>query len=175
MPAEHPVPTVAMVGRRPAFVPMITNNWLMSAERGPMVSRVDRRVYTTYEHALIERYWADPGMVWLFATNPADTNFCYGWLCGEHTNMGPVLHYLYVRRSMRNSASVHLGFSEVLLRTFIGGQDPHVERLTHTRETPDWRRMLERDEPVRSLADEWFFCPYLGFAEFAPERVRGPR
>lgn len=171
----HPVPEIRIAGRRPAFVPMVTNNWLLSGERGPLASRVDRRVYSTYEHALIERYWKDPGMVWLFATNPADSNYAYGWLCGESTNVGPVLHYLYVRGSMRNSRDVYTGFAEVLLRTFIGGcgHTIPVPRVTHTRTTPAFERMLARDESVRGLADEFFYNPFIGFAEFAPNRAIG--
>lgn len=162
-----------MVGRRPEYVPMVTSNWMSSSRAGNGV-RVDRRVHDTYEHALIERYWRDPDFVWLFAANPADTNFVHGWLCGELTDVGPLLHYVYVRRRMRDTAALKLGVCEALMRSFINPVDYGDEgRLTHTRTTPAWeawaRRHLDSDAPAFG---ETFFNPYLAFNEFCPWRQK---
>lgn len=157
-----------MVGRRPEYVPMVTNNWIRSGEQCGLGYRVDSRVWTTYEHALIERYWREPHMQWLFAANPADTNFVHGWLCGEHTDLGPVLHYLYVRRSMRDKGLIKLGVAEALLRTFLGQyQALPVPRLTHTRTTSAWERLCHSGR-TEALFEESFYNPFLAFQEFRP-------
>lgn len=158
-----------MVGRAPSYVPMVTNNWIMSCGTSGMFGRaVDHRVWTTYEHALIERYWKDPGMVWLFATNPHDSNFVHGWLCGEHTDAGPVVHYLYVRKSMRDSPVVYLGVAQALMEAFLSGLQLPVQRITHSRNTPAFERKVAKDARFGGLAREWFYNPYVAFAEFGP-------
>ncbi len=164
---------ILMVGRQPSYVPMVTNNWLMSAgAREGMFGRdCPYRVWTTYEHALIERYWNDPGMLWLFAANPVDTNYVYGWLCGEHTDAGPVLHYLYVRRSMRNSRAVQPGVAQALMETFVGVPLP-VDRVTYTRTTPAWERKIGSDPAFRGLAREFLCNPYVAFKEFGPRSAQ---
>lgn len=161
---------IMMVGRRDDFVPMVANNWLMSGERGAPL-RVQRQVYMTYEHAHLEKYWKDPTVLWLFACNPQDTNYCYGWCCGLHTDVGPVLHFVYVRRSMRDSRALQLGVAESLLRTFIGTPLP-VARVTHTRTTPAFENMLAKNDTVRDLAGDWLYNPWLGYEEFLPCRSR---
>lgn len=156
---------ILMVGRRPEFVPMVTSNWMTSSRVGTGV-RVDRRVHDVYEHALIERYWRDPDFVWLFAANPTDTNFVYGWLCGELTDVGPLLHYVYVRRRMRDTAALKLGVADSLIQLGLTGST--TPRLTHTRTTPAWEAYARGG---RSF-DETFFNPYLAFDEFCPWRKR---
>ena len=158
---------IALVGKAPAYVPWVTNSWVRSSRPG-YFPNADPRIHTTYEHALIERYWRDPVMAWVFAARPEDTNFCYGYLCGEHTDIGPVLHYLYVRRSMRDSRELRLGVAETLVRGFLSGLQLPVERITYTRESKAWKRKLYRDRRFRNLADEWFFNPYLAFDQFRP-------
>ena len=148
---------------------MVTNNWVTSGVEH-RDRRVDRRVYTTYEHALIERYWKDPDFVWLFAANPEDTNFVYGWLCGELTDVGPLLHYVYVRRRMRDTRGLKLGVCDALLRTFIGEA---TERLTHSRTTPAWEAWIRRYHALEQeppLFRETFFNPALAYDEFCPWR-----
>lgn len=162
---------ILMVGRRPEYVNMVTSNWISSGWHGNGV-RVDPRVYNTYEHALIERYWRDPDFVWLFAANPQDTNFVYGWLCGELTDVGPLLHYVYVRRRMRDTAALKLGVAGALLQTFAKDA-PTAERLTYTRTTPAWEQYLRRHADDDSFPfAETFFNSYLAFDEFAPWRRR---
>jgi hypothetical protein len=145
----------------------VTNNWVSSGVEH-RDRHVDRRVYTTYEHALIERYWKDPDFVWLFAANPTDTNFVYGWLCGELTDVGPLLHYVYVRRRMRDTRDLKLGVAGALLQEFV--QHEHVDRLTHTRTTPAWEAWLRRNS--NGLCAETFHNPYLAYDEFCPWRKR---
>lgn len=159
-----PLP-LAVVGRRDDFVPFVTSSWIQSAERGAAM-RVPQKVWSTYEHALITKYWNDPNHTWLFATNPADTNFVYGYLCGLGTDAGPVLHYLYVRRRMRDSAALRFDVAGTLLRTFVSGL--RQDRITHTRTTPAWERKLREDEAFCDLAGEWFYNPYLAYYEFLP-------
>lgn len=154
---------IAVVGRRPEYLAWVMNSWILSSEHDNAL-RADRRVHTTYEHALIERYWKDPGFTWLFAVNPDDTNFCYGYLCGEATDVGPVLHYVYVRRRMRDSRTLGLGVANTLLQQFTRGQD--TARITYTRSTPAGRRFIAR----QAAGTEWFSNPYLAFSEFAPWR-----
>lgn len=159
--------SVLMVGRRPEYVPMVTNNWVTSAVEH-RDRNVDRRCFTVYEHALIEKYWKDPDFVWLFAANPTDTNFVYGWLCGELTDVGPLLHYVYVRRRMRDTRDLKLGVAEALLRAFVGPS--FSGRLTHTRTTPAWESYLRRQRG--GLLGETFHNNYLAFDEFCPWRKR---
>lgn len=158
---------ILMVGRRPEFVPMVTSNWMTSSRVGTGV-RVDRRVHDVYEHALIARYWRDPDFVWLFAANPTDTNFVYGWLCGELTDVGPLLHYVYVRRRMRDTKALKLGVAEALMRTFTGRE--RVPVVTHTRTTPAFENWTRGSG--LSIADSYFFNSYLAFDEFCPWRKK---
>ena len=163
---------VALVGRNPSYVPWVTASWIRSTTPGPYVG-VDPRVHDTYEHAMIEGYWRDPNMAWVFAAKPEDTNFCYGFLCGEHTNIGPVLHYLYVRRTMRDSADLKLGVAETLVRGFLSGTPIPAARITYTRDTKLWQRKLRDDWEFKGLAKSWFFNPYLAFDQFRPKAGGG--
>lgn len=153
---------IMMVGRRPEYFAMVASGWIRSSEE-PWRPGGDPRVWRVYEHALIERAWKDPGMVWLFAVNPTDTNFVYGYLVGEHTDAGPLIHYVYVRKRMRNSRSVYLGVADALLTTFLVGTSP--ERITHSRTTTFGEAWTKRHPQY-----EWFYNPYMAFQEFRPER-----
>lgn len=164
---------IMMVERRPEFWPMAASNWLKSSVE-PWRPGGDVRVWRTYEHALVERAWKDPGMVWLFAADPTDTNFVHGWLCGEHTDAGPIIHYLYVRKRMRNSRALYLGVADALFETFMTGVT--ADRITHSRTTAAGEAWAARQVTTTGTPKyEWFYNPYMMFREFRPDRPKGRR
>lgn len=143
-----------LVLRRPVLddVPFLTNSWLRSyRDSGAAIRHVPNDVYHLLHHRIIERLWRDEQVTWLVACYPQDTSFIYGWLCGENTDAGPVLHYVYVRRSMRK-----FGVATHLVNTFADGHDRGF--MTHL--TRGWEGL------VSTLPTEFDYNPYFLYQEF---------
>lgn len=151
VPTRVPLPPLTL--RRPTNddVAFITRSWLKSNRDAPMVQHVGNDVYYTLHHRIIERLWRDQRVTWLVACYPTDTTFIYGYACGEATNTGPILHYVYVRRSMRD-----MGVAQHLVATLADGAD----RGYHSHLTSGW------GHSARKFGITWVYAPYMAFEEF---------
>ena len=147
-----PLPPLALRAPTTSDVPFITNSWLESyRDRGWANRHVPNRVYFLYHHRIIEKLWKAPGVTWMVACLPSDTTFILGWLCGEMTNAGPVLHFVYVKASNRR-----MGVATHLVEAFRDGAPRGF--ITHL--TSGWEG-LESELP-----GEYVYCPYMVFDEF---------
>lgn len=153
-----PTPPLQLMPRQAEYVPFATAQWMHNARDCDAMRHVPRAVYDHHQHATIERLWNDPGVMWLFAAHPPDPNYVFGFLVGEHTDAGPVLHWLLVRRDMRG-----FGVARALLAAFLG---PVVSTGTpapawYTHGTAHWRRALTeaKSEPFSAWA--WQYNPWL--------------
>lgn len=153
-------PTPPVMFRAPTNddVPYITRAWLKSYRSpGAMLHHVPQDVYYTQHHRIIERLWFDDNCTKLVACFPEDTTFIYGFLFAECTNVGPVVHYVYVRRPMRG-----LGLASALLDAVRYTPEGLEPRGFISHHTPAWEA-LERGqlEPFNTV-----YSPYLAFKEF---------
>ncbi len=164
MRSSLPTPPLQLVGREAAYIPFATAQFMHNSRQASLVRDVPREVQDHHQHALMERWWNDPGVTFLFAAHPPDTNFVFGYLVGESTDQGPLLHWLLVRRSMRG-----MGIARELLRAFLGGQQGTLGYYTHS--TPHWRRVLDGRDARQLTGDgtpfsvyqehPWVYNPYL--------------
>lgn len=138
--------------RMPEDIPLVTDAWLRSYAGSVLARELDSEVYRHHEHALIQRLWRDPGVTWLMAAPPDAGTFAYGFLCGEATDAGPVLHYIYVKRDDRR-----LGIGGELLTTFLEGQPR--DRAFYTHRTRDGEALLRS----RFAPSEVLYDPYLAW------------
>jgi hypothetical protein len=136
-------------------VPFVTSGWLNSYRRGSAVRDVPNDVYYHHEQALIQRLWRDKGVTWLIGCHPSDTTFAYGFLCGEATDAGPVLHYTYVKGDDRK-----FGVAGELLEAFLAGQPR--DRAFYTHKTPTWDYLLKRSSRFRM--EDWLYNPWLAWS-----------
>lgn len=135
----------------PADVPFITSAWMHGAIKLGPYDGVPNPVRSHHLHRQIERLWADQRTVWLLAAWPKDVNFIYGFLAGQATDRGPVLHWLYVRRDMRR-----LGVATALMADFLAGQEP--ARLFVTSDSAHWRGFERASSATRghvAVYDPW--------------------
>lgn len=95
----------------------IYKNWLRSYRDSE--GWVSNTVYYWHQHRIIDRLWNDPGVVWLVAVSQADPTHIYGFLCGEQTDAGFVVHYVYVRQVFRRK-----GVATALVCALQGQLDP---------------------------------------------------
>lgn len=135
-------------------VPFITSAWHRSYRRGSVVRDVPDDVYHHHQQTLIQRLWRDRGVTWLLACHPRDTTFAYGFLCGEATDAGPVLHYLYVKGDDRK-----FGVGGEMLDSFMAGQPR--DRAFYTHRTRVWDLMLTGS--TRYPRDGWIYDPFLAW------------
>jgi GNAT superfamily N-acetyltransferase len=154
-----PTPPLQLVGRAPEYVAFCAAAWMNAGRDSDAMAHVPRAVYDHHHHAQLERLWNDPGCTFLFAAHPPDPNFVFGYLIGEATNAGPVLHWLHVRRSMRG-----FGVARALLAAFLQGQVPLEHRRApawYSQGNPTWRRLVDaaQSEPWTRWA--WQYNPFL--------------
>ena len=147
-------PTPPLMLRAPVDddVRFVTSSWLNSfREAGAFNKHVGNDLYFAQHHSLIAALWNDPRTTKLLAVFPEDTAFIYGWLVGTGSDVGPIVHYTYVRNSMRGR-----GVATALVNAFGQGADGFVSHLT-----PAWEA-LERgmDGP------RFRYSPYLAFTDF---------
>lgn len=115
-------------------------------------------VYYWHRHKLIEHLWDDPTAVWLVAVSPKDPTMIYGFLCGEATDAGYVVHYTFVRQVFRK-----VGIATALVCALQGQLEPDVEKLdttTITHMTPAARAIIRG-----KYANLAIYNPYHAFYE----------
>jgi GNAT superfamily N-acetyltransferase len=138
-------------------VPYITNSWILGCRRLAAYQSIPARVRDHHVHVSIERLWQDPGVVWLVAALPRDLNYVYGYLCGEASDQGPIVHHVHVRREMTG-----FGVATSLMEEFLRGQDR--SRGWYTCDTPQGRGFLQRSTAFRRPTGEqyqWLYNPFL--------------
>jgi GNAT superfamily N-acetyltransferase len=153
-----PTPPIQLMPRDAAYVPFATAQWFHNGQNAAAMTHVPRDVYAHHHHAMMERLWNDPGVTWLFAAHPPDPNYVFGFLVGEATNAGPVVHWLLVRRDMRG-----FGVARALLAAFLGPVQSTIEPgpAWYTTSTPHWRRCLAEAKSEPFTAHRWQYNPFL--------------
>lgn len=154
------IPAFVIRDRTPEDIPFISSAWMNSARRASHAKDVPRMVFDHHEHALIQRLWRDPGVTWLVGCHPSDTTFAYGFLCGEATDAGPLLHYTYVKGDDRR-----FGVAGALLEAFLRGQPR--DRAFTSRMTPTWGALLDRS--TRFRREDWLYNPWLAEGSWRSE------
>lgn len=80
---------------------MVFNSWLKSYRDSPMVRGVPNTAYYTAHHEIISRILEAQGLHAFVACNPDDADSIFGYLIGEATTKGPVVHWLYIKHAFR--------------------------------------------------------------------------
>jgi hypothetical protein len=131
----------------PADVPKITKDWLRSYRDAPAMRGLGNDIYYANLHSRIEELW--DSATWLVATVGNHPDFNAGWLCGEHTNRGPILHYVYTRHSFETGdgkvSARQRGIAAALVGRFLEGITPEPGRqmrVWYTCSTPLGERCL---------------------------------
>lgn len=136
---------------RPAVstdVAYLIRTYLANWQDSPTVRRVDRDTFYVEERRVFERLLNEATV--LVATSRNDLDYVLGFLLGEASDVGPVLHWCYVRHAVRR-----LGIARALVETFCAGQ---VGTRWFTRWTPSGAAALTRDGRAR---DGFNHNPYL--------------
>ncbi len=147
-------------GRIDSDVPFITRSWLKSYRDEMRFTGND--VYYANHHGIIERLWVDPGVTWLVAAWPKNPVYIMGYLCGEASVQGPIVHYVYVRHAAEGENLRRLGIATRLLDTFLEGQDT-TRRIWYTHSTVAARAALAGKHSVAQGAAGWEYNPYLAY------------
>lgn len=130
----------------------VFDGWLQSNRGLATRLHAPMELYYHHQREQVMKLWSDGGVTWLVACMPKDPEFIYGWLCGEGSDAGPVLHYVYTKQSARR-----LGVATALLGAFLHGQDVAGAKLWCTHWTADWWRCT-RDGNYQGLlvvTDPW--------------------
>jgi hypothetical protein len=168
---------LALRGHTKADIEFITSTWLRSyrdsAPRG-----VSNDLYYAAEHTAIERMWVAPEVTWLVATTQKYPTYILGWFCGELTDIGPVIHYVYVRHGVRQRPDPttgavesldirHRRIASAMWESFT--RDVSYSRVFYTRETPDARSLIRAKGLMAPQpgAPGFNYHPYLGFKHYA--------
>lgn len=144
-------------------IPYITDSWLKSYQDAPAMAGVGRDVYRANEHDLIESLWDDA--TWLVATVPTIPDFVAGWMCGEATDRGPIVHYVYTRNSFNGPdgkvPARKQGIATALVSTFLEGMPRG--RVWYTHETHLARHALRGKLAPQPGAPGWEYNPWLAW------------
>jgi hypothetical protein len=138
-------------GRVKEDTAFVTAAWVRAARYCPPHRFVDPDVRDYHVHRGIERLWKDPKVTWLVAAWPEDLQIAYGFLCGEITDAGPVLHWLYCRKHM-----TLMGIGTALVTEFTKGVD--ASRGYYTSTTSDFRGV---ERGMRARGQDWIYDPWL--------------
>lgn len=132
----------------------VTDAWLRGYRRSDAVRGVDPVVFDHHVRSFIQARWRDRGTTWLVAGSPEDSTFAFGFLCGEATDIGIILHWLYVKRDDRG-----FGIAGAMLEAFEGGARG-VGKF-YTASTRPFERMLAASG--RFKKSDYIYDPWLAY------------
>ena len=145
---------VQMRKAEPGDVPFITNSWLKSYRSGGIGNRlVPNDVYYQMHHAILEVIL--PKGLAVVLCNPEDRDMICGWAHAETFNDGLVLHYAYVKNSLRRH-----GLFTKLMDTLIEHERPQSIMYTHKTEAFD---------KVTPKHKGWIYNPYRLYESWREE------
>jgi len=131
-------------------VPFVTNSWLKSYRHGgSMTKHVPNDVYYAQHHAVLERIL--PRGVVVVACDSGDPDHILGWMHSELLDEAFVLHYVYVKNSVRGHRIMRSMMERVL-----SSEDDRPRFHTHS--TDAWRKL-----DMHKMG--WVYNPYLLFGE----------
>lgn len=129
----------------PGDVPFITNSWLKSYRSNGIGNRlVPNDVYFQMHHKILEAIL--PKGLAVVLCNPQDRDMILGWAHAETFSDGLVLHYAYVKNSLRKH-----GLFTQLMETLLEHEKPQAVFYTHKTEA------FDKLNPRRH---GWIYNPY---------------
>lgn len=133
---------------RSSDIAFVTNSWLKSMRAGGMfTSGVPNDIYYQMHHKLLETLI--PRSLLLVLCNMDDPDQIIGWACVERQPQILMLHYVYVKHSLRKQ-----GFMKLLLEELLAHEDVRFKFTTHM--TTAWDAMRPKDQG-------WIYNPYALF------------
>lgn len=147
-------------------IPKLTKDWIRSYRSAPAVAEIGSDIYAANQHRLIEELWDDG--VWLVAHPAPFPTFIVGWLCGELSDRGPIVHYVYVRHSFHPDGdggekvpARGRGIARALVETFT--REVQSKRYWFTHMTRDAKLALSGRMAPAPGAAGWEYNPYLAW------------
>jgi GNAT superfamily N-acetyltransferase len=143
-------------------IDFITNSWLESFRDGYFVSTVPNRVYYNQHHKIMEKLL--PRSVVLVACNEKDPDHLYGWICAEVMDQHLILHYVYVKDSLRR-----FGIAKKLIQYLMKNLPVAQDRLVTTHQTQKSKTLIKgwKSWDLKPAKErygiEFLYNPYLLF------------
>lgn len=122
----------------------VYSTWLRSYRFNSVFTRkLTNKVYYEWHHKAIERIFGRGGFC-IIACDTSDKNVVFGYIVGERTSSGDIIHFIYVKKAFRK-----LGIMAKLLDSvgFKGGLFTHYTEFC--------------DEYLKSHEGIWTYNPYL--------------
>ncbi len=133
---------------RSSDIPFVTNSWLKSLRAGGLFTQgVPNDIYYQMHHKLLETLI--PRSLLVVLCNLDDPDQIIGWACVEREPQILMLHYVYVKHSLRRNGFMNLLLDEVLKR-----EDVRFKFTTHM--TAMWDALRPKDRG-------WIYNPYALF------------
>ena len=128
---SSPAPAFPMVIRDgvEGDYPFIFATWLNHFRESPVGKLPTKDVYFREQHRVIERLLARSKV--LVAANPDADFHMFGWLVGEHSKIGAIVHYAFVKSPFRKA-----GIAKKLLQTLEEIEESEVAWFTHLPDQP---------------------------------------
>ncbi len=145
---------VEMRKAEPGDVPFITNSWLKSYRSGGIGNRlVPNDVYYQMHHAALEVIL--PKGLAVVLCSPEDRDMIFGWVHAETFSDGLVLHYAYIKNSLRRR-----GLFTQAMRTILDHEAPQAVFYSHNTEAFDKINPREKG---------WIYNPYRLYESWRSE------
>ena len=145
MHAVNPEEEVVQIREyRASDVVFIANSWLKSLRSSLAYSGVPNDIYYQMHHRLLEHLI--PRSTVLVLCNMEDPDQIVAWACMEREPDIFLLHYVYVKHSLRKN-----GFMSLLLREALSREDVKFKFCTH---------MTPAFDALRPRHRGWIYNPY---------------
>jgi GNAT superfamily N-acetyltransferase len=143
-------------------IEFITSSWLRSFRDGYFVSTVPNRIYFNQHHKILEKLI--PRATCLIACNEMDPDHIYGYVIAEVMDQHLVVHYIYVKDSLRR-----FGVAKKLVQHLLRSLPVVQDRIITTHQTHKSKALLHGWKswdlaPARErYGIEFLYNPYLLF------------
>lgn len=128
--------------------PFVYSSFLKSYRDSPMVRGVPNTIYFSKQHDLIERFLTRASALPIVACSAKDPTQIYGYILGERTANGLVVHWVYVKQPFR-SMGIAAGLFDKLT-----AQADDIEAIYYTHRVKTVEGLLKNRSHVT-------FNPYL--------------
>lgn len=143
-------------------IEFITNSWLQSFRDGYFVGSVPNRVYFNQHHKILEKLL--PRSICIVACNADDPDHIYGWVCAEVVDQHLILHYIYVKDSLRR-----FGIAKRMIQKLLKDLPVAQNRIVTTHQTQKSKTLIkgwkswDLKPAIERYGIEFLYNPYFLF------------
>lgn len=149
----------------------ILHSWKRSYLDAPAMRGIAPDIYYANMDVFIRELWLDG--TWLVVHPEHDPTFVVGWMVGEGSDRGPIVHYVYVRHSLRGvrkpaTPARRHGIATAMVTAFLDGQD--ATRVWYTHRTALGDLALSGRCAPQPGAPGWEYNPWLAWRRLERRR-----